>query len=258
LIQPQKVKLFTQGHPAPARESAENEIESAAMRKAFLVLLAPVLVCFAAPEVEITAEPSHHLALENEYVRVFKVEVAPHAATLMHRHRHDYIFVTLGDADVSNEVEGKPAVELKLADGETRFAPGNFAHIASNLLDEPFRNVTIELLQDDKMKQAPSPWPESSGEKRFPGGQVKLLFVKDGVRVSETELEPGATVPSHHHDGPHLFVAVTDVDLRSDVEGKGPTEGKFKSGDVKWLPGGDTHTVTNTGTKPARFVSVEF
>ena len=46
----------------------------------------------ATKEVEITAEPSHHLALENNYVRVFKVEVAPHAATLMHRHRHDYVF----------------------------------------------------------------------------------------------------------------------------------------------------------------------
>src|SRR6266496_586448 len=45
-------------------------------------------------EVEITAEPHHRLALENQYVRVFKVDVPPHESTLMHRHRHDYIFVT--------------------------------------------------------------------------------------------------------------------------------------------------------------------
>jgi hypothetical protein len=61
-----------------------------------------------------------------------------------------------------------------------------------------------------------------------------------------------------HHDGPHLLVAITDLDIRSDVEGMGPMPGKFKSGDVKWLPGGCTHTLTNEGKSPARFVTVEF
>jgi quercetin dioxygenase-like cupin family protein len=73
-------------------------------------LLIPFLAAPTTIEVQITSEPSHHLVLENEYLRVFKVEVAPHASTLMHRHRHDYVFVTLGDAHVSNEVEGKPPV----------------------------------------------------------------------------------------------------------------------------------------------------
>jgi quercetin dioxygenase-like cupin family protein len=90
-----------------------------------LFLLIAMLGAYAAaPEVEITSEPSHHVALENKYLRVFQVEVAPHAATLMHRHRHDYVFVTLGDSHVSNEVDGKAPVELKLADGDTRFVPG--------------------------------------------------------------------------------------------------------------------------------------
>ncbi len=229
--------------------------------KRLLLLLLPLIALAGVaetPEVEITAEPSHHLALENEYVRAFQVEVAPHAATLMHRHRHDYIFVTIGDAEISNEVAGKPPVEVKFADGLTRFAPGNFAHIARNLGDKPFRNVTIELMQDEKGRSAPSPWPEESGEKVFPGGRSKILFVKDGVRVSEVVLEPGATVPSHHHNGPHLMVAVSDLDLRSDVEGMGPMPGKFKAGDIKWLPGGYTHTVTNTGKQVARLVTLEF
>jgi len=223
-----------------------------------LCLLFPLLAAQTTTEVEITAEPSHHLAIDNEYVRVFQVEVAPHAPTLMHRHRHDYVFVTLGDTHISNEVEGKAPVDVKLADGDTRFAPGNFAHVARDLADQPFRNVTIELMQDEKMRSAPSHWAEESGEKTFPGGRSKILFVKDGARVSEVTLDPGATVPSHHHDGPHLLVAVNDVELRSDVEGKGPMPGKFKSGDVKWLPGNYTHTLTNTSKQTARFVIVEF
>jgi quercetin dioxygenase-like cupin family protein len=212
-----------------------------------------------APAVEVTAEPSHHLALENEYVRVFQVEVAPHAATLLHRHGHDYAFVTLGDAHFSNEVQGKAPAEVKLADGDTRFTPGNFAHIARNLADQPFRNVTIELLQDEKLRQAPSPWPpEAEGNREFPGGRIKVLFIHDGARVSAVDLQPGVTVPSHRHDGPHLVVAVSDLDLRSDVEGRGPMPLSLKAGDVKWVPGGYSHTLTNLSKSPARIVTVEF
>jgi quercetin dioxygenase-like cupin family protein len=223
-----------------------------------VLFLIPLLAAETATEVEITAEPSHHLALENEYVRVFKVEVAPHTSTLMHRHRHDYVFVTLGDSHVSNEVEGKTPVDLRLVDGDTRFVSGNFAHVAKDLADQPFRNVTIELLEDEKLRSTPSHWPEEGGEKTFPGGRSKILFVKDGVRVSEVDLEPGAVVPSHHHDGPHLLAALTDLDLRSDVDGMGPMPGKFKSGDIKWLPVGYTHTLTNVGKNSARFVTLEF
>ena len=229
-------------------------------RAVFLsVVCIPLLVALAAsPEVEITEERSHHLAIENEHVRVFKVEVGPHAATLMHRHRHDYLFVTLGDSHVSNEVADKAPIELKLADGETRFVAGNFAHIAHNLSDQPFRNVTIELMRDEKTRTAPSPWPMEGGDREFPGGRVKVLSVRDGARVSFVEIQPGATVPSHHHEGPHLVVAVSDLDLRSDSEGRGPLSAKIKAGEVRWVPGGFTHTLTNTGTAAARLVTVEF
>lgn len=209
-------------------------------------------------EVEITSEPSHHLALENEYVRVFRVEVPPHQATLVHRHRHDYIFVTLGNADISNEVVGKAPVEGRLVDGEARFTDGNFVHAARNLSDEPFRNVTIELLQDKQLRQTRSRWPMEGGGKTFPGGQSEVLLVKDAVRVSAVELDSGTVVPRHHHEGPHLLVAVSDLDLHSDVEGKSTESWKLKSGDMMWLPAGYTHALANVGLQPARFVTVEF
>ena len=225
---------------------------------ALVLALFVVAASAEAPEVEVTAEPSHHLAIENESVRVFKVEAAPHASTMMHRHRHDYLFVTIGDAHVSNEVAGKPAVELKLADGEVRFVPGNFVHIARNLGDTPFRNVTIEILQDEKLRTAPPVFSAQSDEKQFPGRHSKILFVKDGVRAREMSVDAGVTVPSHHHDHPHLFVAVSDIELRTEVEGQGSKSQSFKPGDVEWIPAGVTHTLTNTGTTAARFIAVDF
>jgi quercetin dioxygenase-like cupin family protein len=230
-------------------------------RLPFLVLLSTLLAAQAAApgEVEITAEPSHHLFLENEYVRVFKVEVPPHGQTLMHRHRHDYIFVTLGTTEIENDVFGKPPVTLKLQDGETRFSPGNFAHVAKNLSDAPFRNLTIELLKDEEArKNPPAKWDEERGLNVFDGGTQHILWAQDGARASEIELQPGATMPRHHHAGPHLLIAISDLELRSDVEGQGPMPGHFKSGDVKWLPGGYTHALTNVGKQQGRFVTLEF
>jgi len=228
------------------------------MERILLVFLLLPILAAQTTEVEITSEPAHHLALENEYVRVFKVEAAPHAATLLHRHRHDYFFVMQGDADISNEVVSKPPVELKLADGEVRFAEGNFAHVVKNLSDKPFRNVTIELLQDEKLRQTRSRRPMEGGGQTFPGGSVKILLVRDGVRVSETGHDPGAMLPRAHHDGPRLLVAVSDLDLQGGSEGAGPTAWKLKTGDVKWVPGGDTRALTNTGPRAGRFVTLEF
>ena len=177
----------------------------------------------------------------------------------MHWHRHDYLFITLGAAHVSNQIKGRDPIELNFVDGDTRFVSTNFAHVAQNLSDKPFRNVTIELLKDEQTRKNPPPkWDEERGLNVFNGGTQHILFVQDGVRVSEIDLQPGGTIPTHHHEGPHLLVAVSDLDLRSDVEGQGPMPGKFKSGDSKWLPGGYTHTLTNTGKQPAKFITLEF
>jgi quercetin dioxygenase-like cupin family protein len=223
-----------------------------------VALLVTFLWAQSTPEVEITNEANHHLVLENEYVRAFQVEVAPQQATLMHWHRHDYLYVTLGDSNVSNEVKGKAPVELKLKDGQTGFSPATFAHIARNLASRPFRNVTIELMQDEKFRTAPPKWDEERGLHVLNGGTQEILFVKDNARVSEFELQPGGMIPSHHHKGPHLVVAITDLDVRSDIEGRGSTPSQLKSGECKWVPGGYTHTLTNVGKQSAKFVTVEF
>jgi len=230
--------------------------------KTALLLLAAALCAQPTPEVEITAEPHHHLVLENKYVRVFNVDVPPHNDTLMHWHRHDYVYVMLGESQVSNDVEGKSPVKAKFADGDTRFSPATFAHIARNLSDRPFRNVTIEYLQDQTLRQNDkaniAKLDTTRGLNILHGGTSEILFVNDGVRATEFELQPGGVVPTHHHQGPHLLIAVSDLEIRSDVEGMGPMPGHFKSGDSKWLPGNYSHTITNAGPKPAKFITLEF
>jgi len=231
------------------------------LRWIFPPLLASAVLAAAqavAPStIEITAEPNHHLLFENKYVRVFKVELAPHAAMLVHHHRHDYFFVSLGPSDIENDVAGKPPALRKFQDGETFFVPGDFVHTAKNLSDQTFRVVAVELLRNDK-GQMSHQWDEDRGLHILNGGTQDILFVKDGVRASDLELQPGGVVPKHHHNGPHVVIAVTDLDLRSDVEGKGPSQVQLKAGDAAWVKGGATHTLTNIGKQNAKLITLEF
>jgi quercetin dioxygenase-like cupin family protein len=216
----------------------------------------------AAPEVEITAEPHHHLTFENKSVRVFNVEVAPNTETLTHWHRHDYISVTLGAIELTNAVKDKPPITAKLPDGDVRFVPATFAHFVRDLSDHPFRNVTVEILEDESLRNSTAKWDPNKNEDRgldvLPNGTKQILFVKDGIRATEYELQPAAVIPTHHHLTPHLLIAVSDLDLRSDVEGQPPAISHFKSGDSKWILGGYTHTVTNLSKNPAKYVTLEF
>src|ERR1700752_1237882 len=121
---------------------------------AFLVLMAAILGAQTASEVGITAEPYHHLIFSNDQVRVFNVEIPPGSSTQVHVHRHDYVSISLGAAQIRNAVQGKAPVEVKFKDGDTRFAAGSFSHAVTDLGEQPFHNLTIEYLQDDKLRSA--------------------------------------------------------------------------------------------------------
>jgi hypothetical protein len=227
---------------------------------AFL-LVAAVIAAQATPEVEITAEPHHHLTTENKSVRVFNVQIDPNTETLTHWHRHDYISITLGQAKITNAVNGKAPLDVSFQDGDTRFASAPFAHDVRCTGSQPFRNVTIEILQDESLRHARSPWNAKQDEDRalntFDGGTQQIFFVKDAVRTSEIELQPGATVPKPPHNGPELLVALNDFDLRNG-EGKNSKSEHFKTGQSKWFEGNHSHVVTNAGSSPAKFVTLEF
>jgi quercetin dioxygenase-like cupin family protein len=211
------------------------------------------------PEVDLSAEPSHHLAVENQYIRAFKVDLAPNAATLKHRHGHDYVTVTFGAAELSNEVDGKPPADVKLQDGQVRFTEGSGpAHLVRNMGQAPFRNVTIELLQAPAPAGAPSKWEEEHGVSSFKGGSREVLLTKGGVRVTKIDLKPGGALPKHELDGPHFVVAVSDLDLREAAQGKALHAVELKAGELKWEDAGPAHKLMNKGKQDAKIVLLEF
>jgi hypothetical protein len=231
------------------------------MKRCVLFLLLTVfLAAQAGREVEITGEPHHQAVLANDQVRVFNVEIPPNSETLMHWHRHDYVYVTLGNSQVVNTVKGKDPVNVEMRDGQTGFLRGGFAHMARNLSSQPYRNVTVEFLQDDKVRHAPEHWDpahpeEDRGLDILNGGTQEILFVKDGIRVSECDLQPGASL--HLHAGQHLIVALTDSNLRGDIARKASSIIPLKRGESRWA-GSSAQILTNTGDHSSKFVTLEF
>lgn len=227
-------------------------------RVAFLLAIATLnLSAQTTKEVPITSEPHHHLVLKNKYVRVFKVEVPSQQATLMHRHQYDYAYVTIGPTELVNQVEGKPASDLKLQDGETRFSPGPFAHLIRVLTPGPFRNVTIEFLQGKRTAQSSSAkWAEDRGLQILTGGVEDILFVKDDVRASDVQLNPHGVLPNSQAGAAELLVAVTDAELHAGSGHNHKGQIHLSAGDVRWLQ--PAEKLINAGTQPARFISFEF
>ena len=210
--------------------------------------------------VEITSEPSHHLVFQNEYVRVFDVTVAPKATTLVHRHNHDYLFVTLGDSDVVSARVGEKPAALHLKDGEVRYTPGNFAHAAINESDRPFHNITIELLKPStKVKTctescvASMPW-NAPANASCPA--IEKRIASDQWTVSMVTLPPSAQMEPRTHAPPRLVIAVSDLDFAGQTE----TGNNIKRapGYVGWVPAGVTHSPLNNSSQPAQFVLLEF
>lgn len=221
----------------------------------FAVLAACLLAAQNPVPVPISQEPRHHLILENEKVKVYDVTVAPHDQTLLHQHDHDYVFVTLGDSDIENRVLGKAPVELKLKDGETKFSKGPFAHIAVNLADTPFHNITIEILPTQPSGSLP---PALMYDAR--GLTSDLLFDQPIVRGWLYTMDPGAGLPLHEHTTDHLDVLLTDATIRNEVLGEPTTETQRKRGEVVFVPVNSSykHAFTNVGRTPVKFIEIEF
>ena len=57
--------------------------------------------------VEAKDEPQHKVVLENDYVRIIRVQFPPKAVTQWHRHSEDSFYIHLETMTLCNEVVGK-------------------------------------------------------------------------------------------------------------------------------------------------------
>ncbi len=248
---------------------SEKSLFVRGMSLALYALLLAFAASAQAPEpmplahANVPGEPHHHLKIENEYVRVYYVEVPPHESTQLHQHDHDYLFVSLGPADVINAVRDKPEIHLQLKDGETHFTRGGFAHIARNLSDASFRNITIELLK-------PQEKPENlCAEILFGGGTNfcgKTLATSGGghgfivepqmetaaAYLNMVRLEPETKGAASAVPAKSLVVALNDAEVQIDL--KGGVTRILHGAEMAWIEAGGN--AANPSNKPSSYLQI--
>ncbi|HEV1994165.1 MAG TPA: hypothetical protein VGR03_07535 [Candidatus Acidoferrum sp.] len=223
-----------------------------------LLLLTFSLNAQAPTAVPIPKEPHHHLVLENSYVRVFRVSVPAHEATLLHQHDVPYVYVALGPADVINAVQGKPEARIVMADGQLGYSRGGFAHIARNESDAPFNNVTIELLmpQGNARNICAGVVPDAPG----PGicepprldariAHSIILFKTDELVAEHHSLGPKVRAPDSKSRKARLLIFDNDSPLRVQLPNK--TLLTPKGSDVLWVEAGRELKITNSNQSTA-------
>jgi hypothetical protein len=227
-----------------------------------LLLLFAFSVSAQAPvAVPIANEPHHHLVLENPYVRVFRVSVPAHDATLLHQHDVPYIYVSLGPADVINAIQGKPEARLVMADGQVGYSPGHFAHIARTDSGLVFNNVTIELLhsQGEAHNECGFVIPGQGAaicDPPFASDWADTQFETAEVRLDLVWLFENGKHTESNSKLAFLVVGLGGPQVRINTKGKSPKT--LREGDVEWFDPGSVVQFSHEGTEVAKFLELTF
>ena len=241
---------------------------------ALLLTIALPALAPAQKAVPVVDEPHHHLVFTDSRLRVFRVEVPAHSATFIHEHAVDYFWIAVGASQFVNATVGKPEVSVTAPDGSVHFTRGGFAHLARVDGDQPFHNVTIELLQAQTNPRnlcvaviPDQPVDCATAMTRattlYSGAAVQPQFETDQVRVTLITLPPRATLTLARHRQAPVLVAVDDVPgviattcpVMDDPKG---FDLQSRYGNTYPLKGTSKCTVHNDAHATVRFLSIEF
>jgi quercetin dioxygenase-like cupin family protein len=217
------------------------------------------------PVIPLASEPHHHLALHNEYVNVYEVEVAPRGSVQLHRHEFDAISIMMSNSEVIVRAPGKPDLRQKLSEGQVRLQSRGYVHSTSIEGDATYRNVTVELLFPQQgarnlcaaviaaqglncpKAEAPPQATTHIDQAQFETNQTRVTLIRLLPHQSMTVGDPSRSV---------LVVALDDA--LSTLSGENP-KSSLRPGDFVWL-GKRTpaRALSNTSEKEARFISFIF
>ncbi len=207
-------------------------------------------------------EPHHHLALHNDYVKVFNVEVAPGDSIILHSHDQDTIAIAIGDQLVTVGIPGKTSAPSKNADGQVRLQRSGYIHSTHVDGDTPyhtvavelmkpqtnFHNVCAEILPGQPLNCTDAAAKATSAYKSQPlleSNETRALLVRvlphQSMKVGES--------------GPEVIVALDAAAISGISKESAKT---LKPGDFVWLEGGagQGRAYKNTGAKEARYIEI--
>jgi hypothetical protein len=218
--------------------------------------------------VSLGEEPHHHLLLQNDFVNVFSVEVAPHDATLLHKHDLPVLTVTIGAVEFVNAVPGKADAQVRLPDGATRYSPGKFTHAVRTDTGVAFRNVTVEFRKpqdaprnlcykvlDAPLDCPPQPMP-SNGNGAEPSQDEVPYFETDQLHVDLIRVRADHQYVEENSKRNALLVALSNASLDATLDRR--PAAPLHQGDVLWLPAGDPRKIVDASGSSSSFLLISF
>lgn len=215
-------------------------------------------------------EPHHHLALQNDYVKVFNVEVSPGDSIVLHRHDQDTIAIAIGDQEVTVGIPGKPDVHQKNADAQVRLQRGGYVHSTHVDGDTPYHTVAVELLHPQTnfhnvcaviLPGQPLICPEPAA--KHPSSFISQpLLGSEQTRVRLVRVFPHQSMNlaaySASQDAPQLILALDAASI-SFGSSKEP-EKALRQGDFVWFDAGlrPERAFQNSGGTEARYIEFIF
>ncbi len=206
---------------------------------------------------DIADEPHHQLLYSNQDVRVFQLELPRLASTQPFCHSHSYFYVVPGEGRSSTTPEGQATFSHDWRGGETRFVFSPLKHVIRNESINTYREVVVESLHQIQYH----PLDGNYDTDELPGdlGSTKpswtISAVRGNLAASKTQLAPGADFTPQ--GASQVLIALTDLDLKRERDGMPAQNVELSAQEVKVLTG-DTIKLTNTGSHPAKFITVEF
>ena len=213
--------------------------------------------------IDMKSDHFFHSVLENDRVRVFKIEIQASQSSGLDQHRHDYIVVSLGKNDFEI-AGGGMSFPMQMDDGEMQVLKGGAPHRITNRSDQPLRLLELEVLHEVHPEQPVC----GLGGRRCTDGRFghsdtgtytqSTLFETDTVKLARVELGPESLMPEHRHERCHVLLALADVALRDETGIDQERELHLKAGQAEWYSQAVVHSLKNLDRKDVKFITVEF
>jgi quercetin dioxygenase-like cupin family protein len=203
--------------------------------------------------VPVEKESHHRVVLENAYVRVLDLILAPGEATADHTHFRDSLQVMVGPSKMRLEVPGKPPVEVpETAPGEVgfvAFSRNPVTHRIKNVGAGTLRIIEVEFL-------APSTAPRQTPF-QAEGPDYKQVLDNERARVFRRILRAGESTNVHTHQRPLLGINVTGGTLLRQMAGQPPSTAEVAPASISWPQIPFTHSFKNVGKTTDIAIDVE-
>ncbi|MGI8990346.1 MAG: hypothetical protein ACR2I2_12310 [Bryobacteraceae bacterium] len=189
--------------------------------------------------------------IDNDQVKVLKVQVQPREKTRLHQHKVNRVMIYLDAGTQAFDYEGKKST-LNFKAGDVKWSPAAGMHIAEVTSAEPVSIVEVELKKPGSgvlHKDALDPV-------KIDPKHYRVEFDNDQVRVLRVKIGPHETAPMHVHSLNRVVTYLNDQKVRVTTADGKTTDVEHKAGDVAWA-GQAKHKEENMGDQPMDIVVVE-